>query len=417
MPQIDAATLDATISNGLTVIATQLQRSSTAKMCLQSGLPLLHDMSDCGDLTRREVNPGLRSEGLAGPQVKWRMQDRRDREHAASKSRTHDANHAARPGPGKQTLTGVAELQAQTASTVPNDKLNVDIDHLNKKHPGIDTARLGVRPEDEAAIAKLKKAREDSHDPKQQKKLSERIAAIRNTHFAYKTLHAASMYDIDGRRVQPIIPAHTAALINAGAITKLVLDPDPTHPNKPAVDCVFVFQTYKADGTLFSANGGWMMASNFTKAVESEQKALSKEISHERDDAHHQFASQPIPVANKTGANAAVDGIQDLYTYPPPFQKHHENLAIYYYSNLSLNVPRTGQKRFGVEATRLPHNSTSLFYPQVPYQHISIPLFAHGSKTPVLGKQLTFIYGYVVDDAGAKIYGWINQLMIPTFVL
>jgi hypothetical protein len=303
----------------------------------------------------------------------------RDRHPGKDSPGGHHPAASAPATPGKSTLAHEASAHAHHHG-VPGGNQNVDIDHLNRHfHPGADTARIG------------------EHDPKH--------------HNSFRTLHATSLYDNEGV-AGALVPAGSAVVINAGAITRLTCAPE----NK-AVDCVFVFGYWLVEGghQKYSSNGGWMKASALPHAVDHEQRTLASRIAHQRGDAHHAF-EQGVPIQIKTGADAAADGIENLYTYPPPFQVNHENLAVYYYNNLSLNLPRTGGKRFGVETDRLPthplHASTLEFFPERPLLEASIDLFAQGAHHPS-GKKLTFVYGYVKSDANAKIYGWINRSMLP----
>ena len=269
------------------------------------------------------------------------------------------------------------------STRVPGGELNVDIDRLNRHFdPGEDTARIGDR------------------DAKH--------------HDSFVTQHATHLFD-DSGVATGIVPAHADVVINAGAITRLVCKPD-----KHAVDCVFVFGYWLAGAgghDEYSSSGGWMKASALPGAVDRDQHALANQIERERGDGRRAFEAG-VPITIKTGADGAADGIANLYTYPPPYQVHHENLAVYYYNNLSLNIPHSGGARFGVETDRLSTHpldpSTLRFYPEHPHQEVSIDLYAQGAHHPS-GKKLTFVYGYVTNDAGSKIYGWINKLMLASF--
>jgi hypothetical protein len=96
-------------------------------------------------------------------------------------------------------------------------------------------------------------------------------------------------------------------------------------------------------------------------------------------------------------------------------------MAKYYYGNLSLNLPDTGGDRVGVIADNIPPPSGHgldpyrEFFPEVPHQERSIPLFKKRTRHPS-GKHLHFVYGYVKNDTGAKIYGWLNKSMLGSHV-
>jgi hypothetical protein len=304
----------------------------------------------------------------------------RDRRVGGDSADSAAGDHAAPAAPGR-----ISRVQAEAAGHhgrgVPGGNLNVDIDKLNH-HPGIDSARLG-HPD-------------------------------RADHNSYRTVRAAALYDNTGAPSPTVVPAGSPVAINAGAVTKLTCH--GFEPTRGPVDCVFVFGYWQIGDKgkqTYVGSGGWMQASALPRVVDTEQRGLASRISHERGDAHHEFGA-PITILPKSGNDAVADGITGLYTYPPPYQVHRENLAIYYYANLSLNLPRTGGKRFGVETDRIPLDGPASyreFHPQTPRQEVTIPLFAQGAKHPS-GKTLTFVYGYVVNDAGSKIHGWINRLML-----
>jgi hypothetical protein len=286
---------------------------------------------------------------------------------------------------GNETVQHALKRRAHHG--VAGGNLNVDIDHLNKQHPGTDTARLG---------------HPDQTD-----------------HNSFRTVGETTVFDNDGTPIGPVIASHSPVRINAGAITKLIC-----HPSKEAEDVVFVFAVYDLAGkNVVSTTGGWMKASHLPRVVDAEQRALANQIAHLRHDGK-QHAGHGIPLL-PPGAWGS-DPRRELHTYPPPHQKTKgggpENTARDYYSNLSLNIPRSGGKRFGVETTRIPFadpdpthpiNPHAEFYPVEPIQRVSIPLFTEGATIPTPGMELTFVYGFVKNDADQKIFGWINTAMLP----
>jgi hypothetical protein len=358
------------------------------------------------------------------------MHDRRSATHAASTA--HDPQRAGVSEPGKSTLTG--QLPAHAARAVPGGAHNADIDHLNHDHHGMDTARLG----ESAELTHLEAKRKHAHSEHEKHALDKQIAQLKHDHLGYKASHTTSLYDIEGRPLRPI-KAHTPVLINAGTLTKLALNPTATAsmpvatPNAHAagVECVFVFETVEPDGSRISA-GGWVPTSALPKAVGTEQHALAKEIRKERGDSHDKFVAQPVAILTLATARTNPPDITDKFTYPKgkQFSKsgQKENQAQDYMANLSLNIPRSGGKRFGVETTRLPTGLDSNvasdpgvnpghpldayheFYPQEPRNEVAIDLYDKDGTTPAA--KMWFVYGYVRTSADAKIYGWINKKML-----
>jgi hypothetical protein len=291
------------------------------------------------------------------------MRDRED----ATKRAPAEASAASAGQAGKATLA---------------DSANVDLTHLND-HPGFDANRLG--------------------NHKQQ----------------FHTVKAGALYNDDGLPItSATVPAHKAVNINAGAITKLALR-DPANPAKRGapVECVFIFD--------YDGHSGWMPASCLPDVVTREQNHLAGAIAHERGDAGRKFGK---PRTIKRDASAKADGVDDLFTYPHQGvtkKNRHQNEAKYYYGNLALNLPDTGGERVGVDTDGIPgvnaddehevdgHSVDPYreFYPEDPDVEKSIPLYARGSRHPA-SKRLHFVFGYVKNDGGGKIYGWINKSML-----
>jgi len=97
-----------------------------------------------------------------------------------------------------------------------------------------------------------------------------------------------------------------------------------------------------------------------------------------------------------------------------------QNKAKYYYNNLALNLPDTGGERVGVLDASIAGDHTDFhgldpyreFYPQEPHREAAIPLYKYGQRHPV-GRSLHFVYGYVRNDSGGRVYGWLNRACLP----
>jgi hypothetical protein len=360
------------------------------------------------------------------------MHDRRSSTSVASPD--NDPKRAAAPGPGKSTLTG--QLSAHTAKAVKGGDDNVDIDHLNKDHAGMDTARLGQSAE----LAALEHKRKHAHSAHEKHALDKQIKQIKHDHLGYQTLKASKYYDQEGRELGDI-PAHTAVLINAGTVTKIKLNPNTNTSTQVAgpdasaggVECAFVFETVDpADphATRKSA-GGWIPTSVLPPAARKEDRSIASKISKARDDKHDKFEAQPIPILTSAGVAANPPDLTGKFTYPKGKQVSKlgkpENQGQDYLYNLSVNVPLSGGKRFGVETTRLdrdadtgandegqhpthPLDGYHEFYPEAPRKEVPIDLYDKDGTVP--SGKMWFVYGYVRTSADAKIYGWINKKML-----
>lgn len=344
-----------------------------------------------------------------------------------------DPKRPAAPGPGKSTLTG--QLPAHTAKAVKGGNDNVDINHLNKAHAGMDTARLGQAAE----LAALEHERKHAHSAHKKHALDKQIKQIKHDHLGYQTLKASKYYDQEGRELGDI-PAHTAVLINAGTLAKIKLNPNtdastqvagPAHAG--GVECAFVFETVDPADPHAARNsaGGWIPTSVLPHAARKEERSIAHKIRKARGDKHDKFDAQAVPILTSAGVAANPPDLTGKFTYPKGKQVGKrgtpENQAKDYLYNLSLNVPRSGGKRFGVETTRLDRDADTgandegqhpthpldhyhEFYPETPRKEVSINLYDKDGTAP--SGQMWFVYGYVRTSADAKIYGWINKKML-----
>lgn len=369
------------------------------------------------------------------------MQERRSASHDAT---SHGAKHADHAGPGKSTLVGKLDgpVQARAAAAVKGGDDNVDIDHLNTEHAGQDTARLGQEAELKHLEHKLAKA----HSAHDKKAIEKKIEQIKHDHKGFQITKGSPLYDQEGR-VMGNLPAHTAVLINAGTLTKIKLNPgtdaqtqvagpsSTATPGHKVVECAFVFETIDPQDPAGARKptGAWIPTAVLPAAARKDERALASKISHARDDKHDQFDAQPIAILTAAAALANPPDLKDKFTYPKGKQfgrtGARENQAQDYLNNLSLNVPRSGGERFGVETTRLdrdldngatdegthpshPLDAYHEFFPEEPRKEVAINLYDLGGTRP--SGQMFFVYGYVKTSANAKIYGWINKKQLST---
>jgi hypothetical protein len=292
-------------------------------------------------------------------------------------------------GGGGPEASAASTHQPGKSTRVEGGHDNVDLTHLNT-HRGFDANRLG-----------------------------------HNGGKNYKTIHTSPTYGNDGTATKHVIPAGSQVEINAGALSSLVL----AGGSKKPVTCVYVFMYEKPHAPHpkkdYEPVGAWMPASAVPGAVEKEQAALAERIAKERGDKHEHFGHG---VEMIKGASPEKDGIGELFTYPRQgITNKDANKAKYYYYNLALNLPYTGGERVGVLTDNIPGGAKDEehgapaghaldpyreFFPEDPVNEKSIPLFKKGKSKPV-GKHLTFVYGYVKNDTGQKIHGWINKACLP----
>lgn len=233
-------------------------------------------------------------------------------------------------------------------------------------------------------------------------------------------------------------------LINAGTLTKIKLNPGTTNStpvagpdaNAGGVECVFVFETVDpkdpAPKPQRDSAGGWLPISVIPPEARAAQRSLARQISKVRDDKHDKFDAQPIAILTAAAAAQNPPDLTDKFTYKKDKQVSPKsglpmNQAKDYLYNLSLNVPRSGGERFGVETARLdrdldtgavdegvhptrPLDGYHEFYPETPRNEVPINLFDRGGTRP--SGKMWFVYGYVLTSAGAKVYGWINKKML-----
>jgi hypothetical protein len=284
--------------------------------------------------------------------------------------------------PGK--VTQVAAVQRKAAHHIPGGDRNVDIAAINDKHTGFDSqhkhhnqaSRIGVgKHHDEPAL---------DVDP---------APVYRNDGSVIGNLHKHS---------QPTVP------VNAGAICSLKIEGEP-HP----VKCVL-------------AHGqppGWVPLRCFDK--EHAIQTMQTQMSHEINQARHTGKDQHPAHGHKVITNIPISAAQNaLFTKPKQVSFTANHAADYFCHdgnrvNLLVNIPtfnHDGGERFGLAidvvtavdrgATEIP--TEAKFFPTG--NQASSPLFHHGSDKQV--DHINFVYGYVVNSAGEKRFGWMNAHLL-----
>ena len=221
-----------------------------------------------------------------------------------------------------------------------------------------------------------------------------------------KLARASAAYANDGSKVGDLAPG--AVPINAGQICELEIDKHKTR-------CVFAHGTHP----------GWVPLADFEHSPEIAK--LQTEQSHAID--HHRHA------AHDTAQHGHAHVIYNKPTpahYEQLFTKPHQqadtaNHAHDYFirgggmANLLLNVPTWTEhgaslgERFGsaVDLVKASDPGGEVL-PESRFHQVAgpvqVPLFHHNSEKRA--GHLTFVYGYVVNNAGEKRLGWINEYLL-----
>jgi hypothetical protein len=219
---------------------------------------------------------------------------------------------------------------------------------------------------------------------------------------------ATPFYDGEGNPQGTVSPtsfgkAHSGG-INAGAITDLKLKPQGGAAATGApVKCVWVWDVATSKGPA----SGWVPLDAISprKAVEQIQADIARRIAavRGRDPIHHVTRQVVAPSARDRATT------QDLYTFP--HQTTHENKAKYYFGGSSeeplfLDVPKPGDSgRFGISNDVMPTGTHFHVDTLVPPERV--PLYKANSAK--VAGNLRFVYGYFVNDAGQKRFGWTNE--------
>jgi len=113
---------------------------------------------------------------------------------------------------------------------------------------------------------------------------------------------------------------------------------------------------------------------------------------------------------------SALGNFKNKYVFPHQFGRDH--LAKAYFTSrrtgtvdLLLNVPTEGgSTKWGEVVDVLPLDTE--FYRVRRVAAIRIPLFARGAAEPVKGAVLKFVYGFTINKAKEKSWGWINRAVL-----
>lgn len=182
--------------------------------------------------------------------------------------------------------------------------------------------------------------------------------------------------------------------INTAAVSTILID-------GVKVECVFGF---KVGGN----SNGWVRVDCLdpaSKQLVAKNEAIAGKVEHAQ--AKGADFSPDAREIHPTPTPAAYVGM-----FVMPHQTGTENEAEHYFQrgdgsvNLCFNTPGSGSGRLGVASDRVADGAK--FYESKTIPAVHSPLYKKGSNNQS-GKQLTFVYGKVVNSAGAEQYGWITK--------
>lgn len=183
--------------------------------------------------------------------------------------------------------------------------------------------------------------------------------------------------------------------VNAGAVSTVLVEGKP-------VECVYGF---KIGGTAM----GWVPVSAFDaetqKTLVVRDRAIAKRV--ERAQKHAKFEAEAVTVT-PVEAPAQFQGLRTLANQK---DTNRENEAEHYFKrgdgavNLVFNVPGSGGGRVGVASDRV--GPGAKFHRAKNIAPMHTPLYP--DKSDKSERALTFVYGKVVNSAGAEQYGWITE--------
>lgn len=310
-------------------------------------------------------------------------------EGAASEHQTSFSSHGALPPVAHAAAAAASSPSASDRAFgaahdkhghhhIPGGDRNVPIGDINDQHQGWDTKH---KHHDQASRLGLGK----HHD-------TPKLAAD------------TKIYTNDGNSIGHLSAGHEVP-VNAGAICHLIID------GKKVV-CVLGH----------GQPPGWIPVAHFERSALIEK--LSSQLSHEINQARHTGHDAKHGQAPKTITNHPISAATNHLFTKPNQQSDTANHAADYFVrsgnrvNLLINIPTWGEdgERFGVAGdvvvavdpgtTEVPEESK--FHPTG--QQAQSPLFHRGSDKRA--GHITFVYGYVVNNAGEKRFGWINAHLL-----
>lgn len=196
--------------------------------------------------------------------------------------------------------------------------------------------------------------------------------------------------------------------VDAGAVSQIeVADGDG---EKEA--CVLGFKVTLSDGRNVA---GWVPVDGLgddahTRAVVKKDRAVARRLKRRRP------RGKDLKNTSAWRVNLEADTRRFEGLYVKPGQDSNENKAEHYCKrpttavvNLLVNIPDTGGSRFGVPCDVLADGTTFHRLDDVAKGHT--PLWLPDSQQQS-AHFLTFVYGYTVNSAGTRTYGWLNEAML-----
>jgi len=264
---------------------------------------------------------------------------------------------------------GVFMTLGEALVVARNRSRNVDPVAINRRHRGvtmgfIDPARLGLG--------------------------REQISIIKETP-VYDSLGEIELAMADP---QPIGGQHDSG-INAGTLATI-----------KGEECVMAIRLRSDQGRVT----GWVPVTAFSHAPEI--VAYTKTVRRALDRVRPNDSTRKARLFH-IQKKSALGKYKNRYVFPHQFGRDHLTKA--YFTNrrtgtvnLLLNVPTEGgSTKWGEVVDVIPLDADFYRVRRVPA--IRIPLFARGAAEPVAGVTLKFVYGYTMNKAQEKSWGWINR--------
>lgn len=196
--------------------------------------------------------------------------------------------------------------------------------------------------------------------------------------------------------------------VDAGAVSKIAVQDE----DGEATECVLGFKVSLSDGRNVA---GWVPVDGLgddahTRAVVKKDRAVARRLKRRRP------GGKDLKNTSAWRVNLAADTSRFEGLFVKPKQDTNENKAEHYCKrpttnvvNLLVNIPDTGGSRFGVPCDVLADGTPFNRIDNVAKGHTPLWLPDSEQQAPQF---LTFVYGYTVNSAGTRTYGWINEAMI-----
>ncbi len=286
---------------------------------------------------------------------------------------THDHRHAAR---------GAHHAASQ-------DHATAHAAHANG--PAGDAAARRMAERRNIEMGTVNHQHSDGHDFNRVLVHGHRVHALRKT----------GIYATSGGGAQLLghADAHEEVRVNAGEICHLPLPDEKGTIHKRT--CVLAFAV--------NGHSGWVAVDDLEHHAElaAIQRTFARRIDGERKDGHDKF--HPPQTVQPRPAPAAWER---LFTYPHQPVGGGANKPAHYFErpggvvNLLDNIPNTGGSRFGVADDVV--GPGAQFHRAEGVGEERVFLWEGGAHGKQTHHHITFVYGYVLNAAGEKRFGWMN---------